>query len=887
MSISLLQATSSADPTGFGLGSLAPTSCSTTLIVGVVLYGTYNVDPGTITSMISDKGDVFVNVSGWFKQLTGPFPPPGGPGDPVSRSVKSSVWACLKGKSGATTISVVTNASAVDYSFAEIKSTLGGFVTDASGGLTTGASFSYPINGPVLVGTGNDFFYEVLGAASLGIGSSGSFPPWSVIAIGSSDIQGYLIATGSQQMWAGNAVSHNDGYASAGVAFREVSVSFPDLSVSPSSLFFTGSGSQNVSVANVGADTLPFTAAGSPSWVSVSPSSGTALATLGISVDLASAHFLQNGDFELGNLNNWTISNPVGGTVPAVSTAQTHGGAYSCVLGSQSIPSEVDGNYSIYQLIDLPAGTVSLSFWYLPQSDFNAWDDAQQCIITSEDGSTVLDTPLYTWDNQATWQHVTRDISFLAGQTVRLYFNVRNDTSHSSPGFTFMYVDDVTITPTASLVVTGDDCATLHSPALVPISITASAPVDGIISGVVSSPSSALANGTASSTVTVTLKDSAGSPVQGKAVSLSQIGNSVISTPSGLSDANGQVLFTVTNAHVELCVYTATDTTDSVVILQTASVQFLAQRADGTVYGSRGPIISGAQIYALAPGSVVPSVGTVPAPEAWSLLSVFADNAEQAPIVQPILTDGFGAYAFYSAPSLYTLVVCNAGRVGEVYEDQEVGSIVVAFHRAEWWCKSATGPAIPGCQVFIVSNTFPNIPPTLGKGAPGPLIPLYQFSDGTGQLAQPLISDGFGYCSAFVAAGTYTVLVYLNGTLQQSYPDQSLGVVPAFPRYDLFAKDAMGRAMAGARVLICTQPAQIPLTLVPQFPSPLASVFSDPNGLVPVTQSLTYDSRGNPAIQSLICDGNGAAFFYAAPGTYAVATYVNGRLVQLLPDQTT
>lgn len=56
---------------------------------------------------------------------------------------------------------------------------------------------------------------------------------------------------------------------------------------------------------------------------------------------------------------------------------------------------------------------------------------------------------------------------------------------------------------------------------------------------------------------------------------------------------------------------------------------------------------------------------------------------------------------------------------------------------------------------------------------------------------------------------------------------------------------------------------------------PAKTVYSDLNGIVPVTQSLTYDVGGNPVIASLTTDGLGHAAFYAAAGsTVTVAVYV-------------
>ncbi|CDR33314.1 beta strand repeat-containing protein [Criblamydia sequanensis] len=94
-------------------------------------------------------------------------------------------------------------------------------------------------------------------------------------------------------------------------------------------------------------------------------------------------------------------------------------------------------------------------------------------------------------------------------------------------------------------------------------------------STVTASPLIVMSDGVQASTITVTLLDNLGVPIVGNNVSLSQGGgSSIISPPSGASDAFGQVTFTVTNTQVETVTYTATDTTNAVVIFQTAQVSF-------------------------------------------------------------------------------------------------------------------------------------------------------------------------------------------------------------------------------------------------------------------------------------------------------------------------
>lgn len=103
-------------------------------------------------------------------------------------------------------------------------------------------------------------------------------------------------------------------------------------------------------------------------------------------------------------------------------------------------------------------------------------------------------------------------------------------------------------------------------------------PVSAATSTVVAVPASVPADNYTTATITVTLKDSAGTPIAGKVVSLAAgSGNSVISVISGTTNASGIATFSVKDGTVEGPItYTATDTTDSIVITQTAQVTFTA-----------------------------------------------------------------------------------------------------------------------------------------------------------------------------------------------------------------------------------------------------------------------------------------------------------------------
>ena len=106
-------------------------------------------------------------------------------------------------------------------------------------------------------------------------------------------------------------------------------------------------------------------------------------------------------------------------------------------------------------------------------------------------------------------------------------------------------------------------------------------PTDAGNSTVVASPTTVTADGTSTSTITVTLLDDNDAPVVGDDVTLDQgEGNSTVSAPSGASGTDGTVTFTVLDAVAEDVTYTATDTSETVPLTATASVNFTAGRAN-------------------------------------------------------------------------------------------------------------------------------------------------------------------------------------------------------------------------------------------------------------------------------------------------------------------
>jgi hypothetical protein len=89
-----------------------------------------------------------------------------------------------------------------------------------------------------------------------------------------------------------------------------------------------------------------------------------------------------------------------------------------------------------------------------------------------------------------------------------------------------------------------------------------------------------------------------------------------------------------------------------------------------------------------------------------------------------------------------------------------------------------------------------------------------------------------------------------------------------YTRRDDWVTDAMGNALSGASVYVCSQPSNT--SSIP--PSPLVQLYSDPLGADPITQPV-------------LTDGYGHAFYYTSPGAYSIIYYSPQIQTVILLDQ--
>ncbi len=148
---------------------------------------------------------------------------------------------------------------------------------------------------------------------------------------------------------------------------------------------------------------------------------------------------LSNAGFESGTLDCWTTG---GVFAPAITTLQTHSGAFSAQLGASGLP-EPNGDSWIYQTITVPSTMQSptLNFWYWPWNEDTIDHDWQEAQIRDTNGNTLAQIFKVASNSQA-WTSASFDLTPYKGQTIQLYFNAHGD------GFgdlTYMYLDDISI----------------------------------------------------------------------------------------------------------------------------------------------------------------------------------------------------------------------------------------------------------------------------------------------------------------------------------------------------------------------------------------------------------------------------------------------------------
>ncbi len=298
-----------------------------------------------------------------------------------------------------------------------------------------------------------------------------------------------------------------------------------------------------------------------------------------------------------------TNGNPVSGKT--VTLAQ---GSGSSIISAASGPSNVLGAVT-FTVKDTKAEAVTYTATDTTDTITITQTATVTFIMVSPTLSTVVASPTSVVADGSTTSTVTVTLldtngNPVSGKVVTLTAGSGSSTISAASGpssatgvvtFTVKDTKAETVTYTAK---DATDTITIRQTATVTFTAGAVSPT---VSTVVASPTSIVADGSTTSTVTVTLQDANSNPVSGKTVTLTPgAGSSTISAASGLSSATGVVTFTVKDTIAEAVTYTATDTSDSnLVVTQTATVTFTAVGTTLTLavpspasvtYGSNGPV---------------------------------------------------------------------------------------------------------------------------------------------------------------------------------------------------------------------------------------------------------------------------------------------------------
>ncbi len=274
-----------------------------------------------------------------------------------------------------------------------------------------------------------------------------------------------------------------------------------------------------------------------------------------------------------------------------------------------------------------------------------------------------------------------------------------SDTTNIQGKATFTVTD--TTAQTVTYTATGDGVAlTGHSASVTFGTLTASATASLVTADnpVVSS----VANGGSQPTggVTVTLLAADGvSAVEGKTITLaaSPGSSALVSPSSAVTDANGQAVFSVSDTTAESVTFTATDTTDQLPIMPTATVTFEPPGASGTT--------SAVTVSPVAPGTV-PADGVTSATLTVTIKDQFGN-----PLANKVVSIA-GVVTGTGVPSQTSRVAAQVG-TGGVVADTTDSSGKVEFLANDTAAESVTYQATDTTDTVVVAQTV-NVTYTAG-----------------------------------------------------------------------------------------------------------------------------------------------------------------------------
>ncbi|MFL6208935.1 MAG: protease pro-enzyme activation domain-containing protein [Pyrinomonadaceae bacterium] len=393
----------------------------------------------------------------------------------------------------------------------------------------------------------------------------------------------------------------------------------------------------------------------------------------------------------------------VGGTSLILGPALTYGHE-TAWLGLGNIPPTGQGGFGVSRFFSRPTyqnGFNSSPMRSIPDVGVNAdpangieicQADAGGCPTGLRYGGTSLSAPLWAAFaallNQAQGQNL--------GQLNPLLYPLGNtDAFHSatSMGSDFQHVG-------------------LGSPNLNLMHRTLSGKTVGGVSSSVSEisaePLNVVADGTAESFVVVRLRDADGHTVSGKTVTLAAGAgaHATITPASGVSNvSNGAVIFSLKDTVPEIVTFTATDTTDSVVLQKQVQVAFVARPATaGGISASPSTVNANGSDMTTITVTLQDANGN---PSPGKVVNLSQGNGASIITTTTATTDATGKVQFTAVSNKAETVTYTAVDV----TDRNLpipGSAIVNFVNASGFCgRNEVGTAAPGYSVSTFASNFP------------------------------------------------------------------------------------------------------------------------------------------------------------------------------------
>src|SRR5205823_5340503 len=235
--------------------------------------------------------------------------------------------------------------------------------------------------------------------------------------------------------------------------------------------------------------------------------------------------------------------------------------------------------------------------------------------------------------------------------------------------------------------------------------------VSASVSEIDADPNGAIADGISLTFVVVRLRDADGNTVSGKSVTLAgNAGSHAIVTPAaGLSNiSNGAVIFSVKDATTEILTFTATDTTDGVVVQQQVDVAFVAApAAAGGITASPTSVNANGSDTTTITVTLQDAKGN---PSSDKLVNLSQGNGGSIITTGSATTDATGKAQFTAVSSKAEAVTYTAIDV----TDRNLpvpGSATVNFANPSGFCAGRAsfnfGIAAPGYAVTTFASSFP------------------------------------------------------------------------------------------------------------------------------------------------------------------------------------